>query len=173
MRLLFEIDKKDYEEGGEAFIRPSARAIIFKDGILAAIYSNKKKYYKIPGGGIEDGETPINAIIREVKEEVGLEVIRDSIKEFGYVHRIQKGKNEPIFIQDNYYYFCDVYEGKIPLNFSENEKEEEFEPVFVSIEDAIKMNEQYVIENPQDSGAERELRVMKMIQEESFFMKIL
>ncbi|MCR5344602.1 MAG: hypothetical protein K6E46_00920 [Lachnospiraceae bacterium] len=40
MRLLFEIDKKDYEEDGEAFIRPSARAIIFKDGKLVAIYSN-------------------------------------------------------------------------------------------------------------------------------------
>lgn len=164
MRLLFEIDKKDYEEDGEAFIRPSARAIIFKDGKLAAIYSNKKKYYKIPGGGIEDGETPIDAMIREVREEVGLEVISDSIKEFGYVHRIQKGKNEPVFIQDNYYYFCDVYEGQIPPNYSENEIEEEFESVFVSIEDAIKMNEQYVIENPQDSGAERELRVLKMIR---------
>ena len=103
-------------------------------------------------------------MIREVREEVGLEVIRDSIKEFGYVHRIQKGKNEPIFIQDNYYYFCDVYEGQIPSYFSENEKEEGFESVFVLIEDAIKMNEQYVIENPQDSGAERELRVMKMIR---------
>ena len=53
-------------------------------------------------------------MIREVKEEVGLTVIPESVAEFGYVHRIQKGKHEPVFIQDNFYYLCDVTEGLVP-----------------------------------------------------------
>ena len=32
MRLLFEIDAKDYKEGGRVFARPSVRAIILRDG---------------------------------------------------------------------------------------------------------------------------------------------
>ncbi len=166
MRLLFEIDKKDYDPDGKAFVRPSARAIIFREGKLAAIYSNKRKYFKIPGGGIEEGENPIDAMIREVREEVGLEIIKDTIREFGYVHRIQKGKYEPVFIQDNYYYFCEVYEGQKAPCFSESERAEGFEPAFVSLEKAIKTNEIYVQENTFDSMIERELRIMKMVREE-------
>ena len=90
MELLFEIDKKDYDPNGEVFSRPSARGIIMKDGKIAVIYSRKNKFYKIPGGGVEPGEDNLSALIREVKEEVGLTVRPETIKEFGYVHRIQR-----------------------------------------------------------------------------------
>ena len=163
MRLLFEIDKKDYDPAGKASGRPSARAIIIKRGKIAVIYSQKHKYFKIPGGGIEQGENKIDAMIREVKEEVGLTVIAESVAEFGYVHRIQKGKHEPVFIQDNFYYLCDVTEGQVPPQFTENEKKEEFVPCFVDLNEAIRVNEEYVKENSYDSMIERELRVMKMI----------
>lgn len=49
-------------------------------------------------------------MIREVLEETGLCVIKDSIQEYGQVHRIQKGTKEDIFIQDNYYFLCCVKE---------------------------------------------------------------
>mgnify|MGYP002511038206 CR=1 FL=1 len=46
------------------------------------------------GGGIETGECMQDALIREVLEETGLCIIRDSIQEYGQVHRIQKGTKE-------------------------------------------------------------------------------
>ena len=36
MRLLFEIDTKDYKKDGRAFVRPSVRAVIVRDGKIAA-----------------------------------------------------------------------------------------------------------------------------------------
>ena len=69
MKRLFEIDLKDYKESGNVFRRPSARAIIRKGDKIALVYSPKEKYYKFPGGGIENGENPVEAMIRETREE--------------------------------------------------------------------------------------------------------
>ena len=101
MRLLFTIDTRDYEKNGSVFVRNSARSIILRDGCVAMVYSKRYRYYKFPGGGIEPGETPEEALIRETLEETGLSVLPDSIREYGYVHRVQKGQKEAVFVQDN------------------------------------------------------------------------
>ena len=88
MRLLFEMDLKDYGECTHSFRRDSARSIIISNGKIAMIHSKKYDYYKFPGGGIENGEDPFDAMIRETQEEAGLTVIPETVKEYGYVHRI-------------------------------------------------------------------------------------
>lgn len=165
MRLLFELDKKDYDPSGEVFRRPSARAIIFREGKIAVIYSKKYKYCNIPGGGIEAGEDNVSAMIREVREETGLIVKPETVREFGYVHRIQKGKQEPVFIQDNFYYFCEVEDIQEGLKLSPEEMEEEFIPVFMELQDAIKINEEYA-SHENDMMIQRELNVLRMIANE-------
>ena len=82
MRTLFEIDLKDYDENGTRFERPSVRGIIIKDGKIAMVHSLKYDYYKFPGGGIEGDENPIDAMIRETREEAGLSVIPETVKEY-------------------------------------------------------------------------------------------
>ena len=72
MRLLFEIDKKDYGGCVRSFTRDSARSIIIKNGKVAMIHSLKYDYYKYPGGGIEPGESAVDALIRETAEEAGV-----------------------------------------------------------------------------------------------------
>ena len=104
MRLLFNLDTKDYTCTEHEFSRPSVRAIVIKDGKVGMIHSLKYDYYAFPGGGIESGETQRQALIRETQEEAGLVVIPQSIKEYGNVHRVSKSDQEgiDIFVQDNF-----------------------------------------------------------------------
>lgn len=49
------------------FSKPSARGIIFLNGKIALVYSEKENSYKFPGGGIDPKEDKKEALIREVK----------------------------------------------------------------------------------------------------------
>ena len=106
MRLLFTLDRGDYQEGKKAFSRPSARAIVIENGRVAMVYSQKYGHYKFPGGGIEAGESREAALVREAREEAGLVLDPQSIRPYGFVHRIERGDREPLFIQDNFYYLA-------------------------------------------------------------------
>lgn len=52
------------------------RAIIIDSGRLALIKRNRadEEYYVLPGGGIEPGEEPLQALQREVFEELGVTI---------------------------------------------------------------------------------------------------
>ncbi len=165
MRLLFKMDKKDYGECIRSFTRDSARSIIIRNGKIAMIHSLKYDYYKFPGGGIEPGESNVDALIRETAEEAGLTVIPDSIREYGYVHRIQKSTVEmdEYFIQNNYYYLCDVEEGVNPQKLDDYESDEHFTLEYVMPESAIRSN-RTKDHGPKDPVMlEREARVLEML----------
>lgn len=171
MRELFTIDKKNYDKNGTVGKRPSVRGIIIKDGAIAMMHSMKYDYYKLPGGGIEAGETYEDTLIREVREESGLVVKPSSIKKLGYVRRIEKGKIEDIFVQDNYYYLCEVEERRVEQSLDDYEEEERFVLEFVSPEYAIEVNENGNHKEKEEiqkykGMLERENRVLQLIREE-------
>ena len=171
MKLLFEIDKKNYDNDGKAFIRPSARAIIIKDNKIYMVHSLVYDYYKFPGGGIENNESTIDALIRETKEEAGLVVIKDSIKEYGYVHRVQKA-DEPSyskFIQDNFYYICDVENKILEQHLDDYENFEKFTLELVDPKIAININRNKE-HGPKDLDMiEREAKVLESLIKDGYF----
>lgn len=54
--------------------RPRARAIALRDNALLVIRRRRhgEDYVVLPGGGIERGESPAAAVVREIGEETGL-----------------------------------------------------------------------------------------------------
>jgi len=68
-------------------------------------------WWEVPGGGVKSGETPDEAVIREVFEETGLDVTGASGGHFLTYERVNPGEG------DNY--FMDVY--RFRLDFSEED----------------------------------------------------
>lgn len=173
MRKLFEIDKKNYIENGTVGKRPSVRGIIIRDGKVAMLHSRKYNYYKLPGGGIEADETLEETLVREVKEESGLVVKTETIQEYGYVRRVEKGRFEDKFIQENYYFLCDVEDNIVSQNLDDYEEFEEFELEFVAPLAAIEMNhnadhKEKANLNTFQGMIERENRVLELIRSELY-----
>lgn len=132
MNELFSIDFKDYDPAWPVFTRASVRGVIIRDGKVLLMYSQKYSYYKFPGGGIEGDESHAETLCREVREESGYCVIPESIREYGYVPRRQKdSKVDGIFMQDNYYYFCDVSDEPAERQLDDYEEQEGFTPVWI------------------------------------------
>lgn len=170
MRTLFELDLKNYDPQGEKFVRPSSRSIIIKSNKIFMVHSLKYNYYKFPGGGLNPGESIIEALIRETKEESGLTIIPETIKEYGLVHRVQKGVrfNCEIFVQDSYYFFCDVIEEKGKQNLDEYEADENFTLEFIDYKIALAANKEKNHGPKDPTMIDREAKVLELLVEEGY-----
>ncbi len=168
MRLLFEMDQTDHSQCTHTFRRDSARSIIIRDGRIAMIHSLKYDHYKFPGGGIENGEDPVEAMIRETREEAGLVVVPGSVKEYGYVHRIQKSDLDPTecFVQDNYYYLCEAQDELRSQQLDDYEAQESYRLEFV--DPVLAINKDRNVKNSPYNQLmfEREARVLETLIKE-------
>lgn len=168
MRLLFEMDKQDYENCTHFFVRNSARSIIISNKKIAMIHSMKYDYYKFPGGGIESGEDPVTAMIRETREEAGLVVKLETVKEYGYVHRIQRSDKDAAecFVQDNYYYLCEAENEIVAQCLNNYESKENYVLEFVDPQIVITKNRNVISSPYSPMMFEREARVIELLVSE-------
>ena len=168
MRLLFEMDTKDYAHCTHTFVRDSARSVIVRSGKVAMIRSRKYGYFKFPGGGIERGEDPVEAMIRETREEAGLLIVPETVREYGLVHRIQKSDSDETecFVQDNYYYICDCRQETVTQELDGYEADEGYTLEFVEPRTAIEANRSVKTDEYNPLMLEREARVLELLTAE-------
>lgn len=121
-------------------IRIGARGIVRnKDGKIAIFNKQAKNEYKLPGGGVEDGEDIKETFIREVMEEAGCEV--NNIIQIGIVEERKSFTN---FKQISYIFSCDVVNDTKELRLTEKEAEEQARLLWMEPHEALKiMKENY------------------------------
>lgn len=117
------------------------RVFIRREGRYAMIHSRKYGEYKFPGGGAKPWEQLEDTLLREVQEETGLCVKRETIRYAGRIRETRRGMGEEILEMISYYFACETKMDMAERCLDEYEEEYEYEPVFVTLEEAIANNE--------------------------------
>ena len=86
--------------------RPSAYALILREGRILLMRMRRTGRYALPGGGIELGETVEQGLKREVREEAGIEI---ALGRFAHFHEdfFYYDPGDLAFHSFMFYYFCD------------------------------------------------------------------
>ena len=119
-------------------MRISSRAVIIQDNKVLTMFRRKikdgkvKEYYVIPGGGQDEGESLEETVIRELKEEMNVD-----IKVLGYL-----GKSIWEDTTSNFFH-CEIIKGIPNLGGEELERMKEdnyYEPRFIDLSSLDNIN---------------------------------
>lgn len=88
--------------------------IYLKDGKILSTLSKGKDAYYIPGGKRENNETDEETLIRECKEELSIDIKKDTINYYGTFKAQAHGKKEGIIVKMTCY--MAEFEGDLQVN---------------------------------------------------------
>ena len=165
MERLLLLDAKDYDKDMDEFVRIAVRGIVFIEGKLLMIESDSGEL-KLPGGELDDGEDDCQALVREVKEETGYDVIIHTIEPFGEIEEKRLSILEPkLWHQISRLYFCKVNPTKGQCKYTENEIKSGFRQVLYSIEDALEKSKEVLEKDGVQAWNQREYKTLLLIRD--------
>lgn len=116
-------------------VREGCRAIIVENGKVLLSWEERKDVYMSPGGGVENGESLEECVIRELSEEAGY-----NVKVIKPLFKVNEYCFETLWI--NNYFLCEI-EGECEQHLTESEKYNRVKPVWIEIEKAIEIFGEY------------------------------
>ncbi|MCR5685483.1 MAG: serine hydrolase [Lachnospiraceae bacterium] len=109
--------------------RDGSRAIIVQDGKILLTHELNSGWWLIPGGGMEEGETPEECVIREVEEETGY-LVRP-LRRFLFMSEFYEE-----YRYSGYFFICEIT-GQGQMNLTDVEKQRGVQPEWIPLQDAI------------------------------------
>lgn len=130
------------------FFKKARAIVVDKEGLLCLIkvtYSNgERTHYLLPGGGIDEGETSREAVVREAFEEYGVKTkVKNYVDKNYYKVPIEWNGEKFNSNRVEYYYLCEIVEEDANAEFGvDGEFEREgrtYTKIKLSLEDAQKI----------------------------------
>ena len=127
--------------------RAGCRAVIISEGSVLLTHETASDLWMIPGGGMEDGETPEACVVRETEEETGLIVrplrhfltLNEYYEEYRYI---------------SHYFTCTVV-GNGRIHLTDAEKKRGLRPKWLPLKEAIDLfsrHADFAAENEEKRG---------------------
>jgi ADP-ribose pyrophosphatase YjhB (NUDIX family) len=169
MRLLKSTIHPDITDlSAKSFTRKATRAIVTNGENILLLYTKRYHDYSLPGGGIDAGESNIDGLIRELKEETGAHNVQN-IQEFGLYEEYRPWHKQGFDIvhMQSYCYLCTIDDELLAPELESHEINNGMHPVWMNIYQAISHNED-TIANSDKKGLsiERETFLLKCIVSE-------
>ena len=109
--------------------RAGSRAVVVRDSMILLSHETATGWWLIPGGGLEEGETPETCCIREAEEETGFIVtplrqfltLNEYYEEYRYV---------------SHYFVCEIA-GTGRMRLTDAEQRRGLEPRWLPLEEAV------------------------------------
>jgi len=141
MRILACFDEKNYADTTKVLEKYNIRGIVMVDGKLV-MQKSKIGEYKIPGGGMEAGESYEETLRRELREEVGLVLVEGSMKELGEITEIRKDifATDTKYISHSLFFTCEVTKERLPITPTASEQKKGYHPAWVTVEEIYETN---------------------------------
>ena len=128
--------------------RAGSRAVILQEGRILLSHELNSGWWLVPGGGMEEGETPVTCCIREVEEETGyivrpvrkFLVLNEYYEEYRYI---------------SHYFVCEVT-GKGRMNLTDAEKKRGLVPEWLPLQEALDIfsrHQDYAEESEEKRGS--------------------
>ncbi|MCF3109074.1 NUDIX domain-containing protein [Niabella sp. CC-SYL272] len=89
----------------------TAGLVVISEGKLLLAYSKNKHAWYLPGGKIEAGETPVHSLIREIKEELNLDIQPAELTYYGHITAPAYGEAANILMEQE----CFLYQVAAPI----------------------------------------------------------
>lgn len=128
--------------------RTGCRAVILREGKILLSHETGTGWWLVPGGGLEQGETPEECCIREVEEETSLLVkpLRPFLTLYEYYEEYR-------YI--SHYFICEIT-GRGQMRLTENEAARGLEPAWLPLSEAIELfskHQSYADTNEEKRGS--------------------
>lgn len=165
MKLLACFDENNYSDTTKILEKTNIRGIVLIDGKLA-MQRDKDGVYKIPGGGMEQGETQVETLARELREEVGLVLIEDSLVELGEITEIRQDifDADTKYISHSLFYACKVTDERLLITPTASEIKKGYQAVWATPEEIFETNTRL----GKDPWIERDTAFIKMLIDGNF-----
>ncbi|MGO4109413.1 NUDIX hydrolase [Paenibacillus sp. YAF4_2] len=152
MTLNLRLTDSDILGGAPAYIDTVSRyasrgVLVDHNGQVAMMYMAELDLYKLPGGGIEEGESPEEAFLRETIEETGYEA--KVVHELGVV---EEHKNRNRFLQYSYCYLAKAQRSTEQTSLTEAEEQLGMSVQWMTIRQAIEVMEKDTNSSADDYG---------------------
>ena len=150
------------------FERVATRSICLRENDILLLFTERYQDYSLPGGGVDPGETVLEAFVRELNEETGATNVTN-IKEFGIYEEFRPWykKDYDIVHMISHCYTCDVDQNLSETTYEPYEEKNGMKALWVDLDSAISHNKKTIKSNNKLAlSIERETFILELVKKE-------